>query len=483
MSDPLTPASPFSERAVEWRIPIGCDFSGFFVEVALGYIPILRPHVSELFLLQTRCPDAFLRLLPEGEAAAYLSSQVADNERTPAQTVASIAIEHGNPCQMRAFCPAGSAGPGCLPRPYHVVARVMSEGLLPQDQLRCAAAADELWVPTSWHARVFESQGLPPLRMKVLPEFVDTGLFRPADNDAGAGAACELGEPERHDGAGNGARTSTHVSVGHSAGVHLDRARGGFTFVSVFKWEHRKGWDVLLGAYWSAFRRQDGTTLRLRTYKPSWEPGPERIEDWLTGFAAKRFGKTLRRLPRVEVLPELSRAEVRLVDALAVRRRRRAESRSTGHLQPRVRHGMSPALSACRAQLAALYASSDAFVLPSRGEGWCLPCMEAMSAGLPVLVTNHSGPASFLTDNNSYPIAVANVDVARRATPDESHLVSLMRRLVAEPGAARRVGERARADIIARFSAPSVAERALELLHDIVRRKTGGETATWTATG
>ena len=28
--------APFTARAVEWRIPIGCDFSGFFVEVALG---------------------------------------------------------------------------------------------------------------------------------------------------------------------------------------------------------------------------------------------------------------------------------------------------------------------------------------------------------------------------------------------------------------------------------------------------------------
>jgi hypothetical protein len=30
--------------------------------------------------------------------------------------------------------------------------------------------------------------------------------------------------------------------------------RGKFTFLSIFKWEHRKGWDVLLKGYWQAFR-------------------------------------------------------------------------------------------------------------------------------------------------------------------------------------------------------------------------------------
>ena len=34
----------------------------------------------------------------------------------------------------------------------------------------------------------------------------------------------------------------------------------------------------------------------------------------------------------------------------------------------------------------------DALVLPTRGEGWGLPVTEAMAMGLPVVVTNASGP-------------------------------------------------------------------------------------------
>ena len=81
----------------------------------------------------------------------------------------------------------------------------------------------------------------------------------------------------------------------------------------------------------------DQVVLRLRTFKPHWEAGHENIHDWLKDAAAQR-GKSLARLPPVEVVQrELSREELRW-----------------------------------------LYAASDAFVLPTRGEGWCLPAMEAM---------------------------------------------------------------------------------------------------------
>ena len=38
-----------------------------------------------------------------------------------------------------------------------------------------------------------------------------------------------------------------------------------------------------------------------------------------------------------------------------------------------------------------LYKGADAFVLPSRGEGWGRPHIEAMSMGLPTIATNWSG--------------------------------------------------------------------------------------------
>jgi glycosyltransferase involved in cell wall biosynthesis len=48
------------------------------------------------------------------------------------------------------------------------------------------------------------------------------------------------------------------------------------------------------------------------------------------------------------------------------------------------------------AQLADLYRACDVFVLPTRAEGWGLPLIEAVAAGLPIITTMHSGHTEFL---------------------------------------------------------------------------------------
>jgi glycosyltransferase involved in cell wall biosynthesis len=47
-------------------------------------------------------------------------------------------------------------------------------------------------------------------------------------------------------------------------------------------------------------------------------------------------------------------------------------------------------------ELARLYRSCDAFVLPSRAEGWGLPLIEAAASGLPIITTFYSGHTEFL---------------------------------------------------------------------------------------
>ena len=53
-----------------------------------------------------------------------------------------------------------------------------------------------------------------------------------------------------------------------------------YTFFSVFKWEWRKGWDVLLLSYWKAFQEvshDGGTGVLLRAKGAS---APQGIEPW-----------------------------------------------------------------------------------------------------------------------------------------------------------------------------------------------------------
>jgi glycosyltransferase involved in cell wall biosynthesis len=55
-----------------------------------------------------------------------------------------------------------------------------------------------------------------------------------------------------------------------------------------------------------------------------------------------------------------------------------------------------------REDLFHVYNMADAFVFPSRAEGWGLPLIEAMATGLPAIATNYSGHTEFLKEVEGY---------------------------------------------------------------------------------
>lgn len=195
-------------------------------------------------------------------------------------------------------------------------------------------------------------------------------------------------------------------------------------FVSVFEWGPRKGWDVLLRAYRAAFRPADAVLLLLKV--DSRAPG----------------ANPLRAI--AEALP--------------------APAPPVGVLYNRA---MGPV------ELAGLYRSADCFVLPSRGEGWCMPALEAMACGAPAIVTAWGGPTAFLDAATGYPLrsrGLVEADAAeplyrgaRWADPDPEHLVELLRLVHADRAAARAKGERAAA-AARRWSWDATAARVEERL-------------------
>jgi glycosyltransferase involved in cell wall biosynthesis len=91
-------------------------------------------------------------------------------------------------------------------------------------------------------------------------------------------------------------------------------------------------------------------------------------------------------------------------------------------------------------ELLRLLKEMDAFVLPSRGEGFGNAGVEAMATGLPLIATNWSGPADYLDESYSYPLDYRLVEATgtvahhtrfagRWAEPDEEHLRYLLRRV------------------------------------------------------
>jgi glycosyltransferase involved in cell wall biosynthesis len=55
-------------------------------------------------------------------------------------------------------------------------------------------------------------------------------------------------------------------------------------------------------------------------------------------------------------------------------------------------------------ELGSFYTAGDAFVLPTRGEGWGMTLYEALACGIPVITTDYSAPAEVLRDENGKPM-------------------------------------------------------------------------------
>jgi len=230
-------------------------------------------------------------------------------------------------------------------------------------------------VPSAWHAAALERNGVPRAKVFVIGEAVDAAAFDPALATAAAAAA-------------RGARTSTT------------------RFLSVFKWEHRKGWDVLLDAYFSSFTAEDDVVLVLRAWLPPWEPGDPNLLRQVTAYAARRF-------------PGVARAALAAVE-------------------------WSGPEDVSRAEMRDLYAAADAFLLPSRGEGWGLPAAEAAAMELPVIAPQWSGLADFVTAETGYLVAVLGTDEGGFARPSAASLAEHMRHVVAHPEEAREKGRAGR---------------------------------------
>jgi glycosyltransferase involved in cell wall biosynthesis len=124
------------------------------------------------------------------------------------------------------------------------------------------------------------------------------------------------------------------------------------------------------------------------------------------------------------------------------------------------------------AEFIAVYKLVNALVIPTHGEGWGRPQIEAMAMELPVITTNWSGPTAFMNEQIAYPLAIDGLSVVKSdgdpnffrafigqkwAQPSIKHLVQLLRHVYSNPAEGVAKGKLARKHIEAHFTPQVVA--------------------------
>jgi len=212
-----------------------------------------------------------------------------------------------------------------------------------------------------------------------------------------------------------------------------DRTDQPFRFLMIGKFEKRKGYGDLLAAFKHAFGQSRSVELAIKA------------DYFIDGSRRK---------------PELAD----LVD-------------SHGLSNVKLYWGDWP-----RERLFGLYNYCDAFVFPSRAEGWGMPLLEAAAAGLPLVATRYSGQTEFLEylDSSLVPIEYTmerivdddfsrfwpaeNNDLGRWAQPSIASIAAGMQKLLDQYATYREAARSNSLIVREKFSWDVAANTAVELL-------------------
>lgn len=268
---------------------------------------------------------------------------------------------------------------------------------------------DEIWVPTRFNRATFADSGVEPGKIHVVPLGCDPERFHPE--------APPLPIPGRR----------------------------GFAFLANFEWIPRKGYDILLRAYFEEFSDREDVCLILKTYDNSaYDPNGTAIRREIMGIQ--------RAVGRDDPAPVILLTRV---------------------VEPE--------------RLPSLYTAADCYVLPSRGEGWSHTALEAAACGRPAIITAWSAHTELFGEETSYLLPIEGLEPVPAygipndavyggsywARPSLTALRRLMRHAFSHRAEARAKGELARARVARVLTWEKSARAALERLARWAERGAG----------
>ena len=204
-----------------------------------------------------------------------------------------------------------------------------------------------------------------------------------------------------------------------------------FCFLSVLEFASCKGWDILIDSWCRAFAPDDDVCLILKTTRhlETSAAVEDDLERYIAGRACAPIIYDTRTLPQAEM--------------------------------PR------------------LYAACDAYVIPSRGEGWGRSYMEALAMGLPTIASHWGGSMEFATEDICFlaqgevrPVPLREPERRFRGMrwfePDKEHLTELLQTVFRGGDKVEEKRARSRERLLSRFSEQKVAEQAVALANESV---------------
>jgi glycosyltransferase involved in cell wall biosynthesis len=153
-----------------------------------------------------------------------------------------------------------------------------------------------------------------------------------------------------------------------NSSIKLDRPKESnnkYIFLNIGKWELRKGHDILLEAFNSAFEQEDNVELWMLSYNPFLSQ--EDNIKWVKLYQNSKLANKIKILPRLPTHKDVAN----------------------------------------------IISMADCGVFPARAEGWNNEVIEMMAMNKPVILTNYSAHTEYANKDNSYLIEIDNLVPAK----------------------------------------------------------------------
>lgn len=269
------------------------------------------------------------------------------------------------------------------------------------------ALLDAIFVPSKWNKDILIDHGVNENRISVIPYIVNMASIDPSRIDP-----------------------------------LIIKNKKKFSFLSVIDFTYRKGWDLLLQAFWTEFRPDEDVSLILKTYHNSFAKDDR--------AKVSKYIQDLKNQLKLKEIPQTLIYDWPIHDNL----------------------------------LPSFYKSCNAYVFPSRGEGFSLTCAEAMALELPVIATHFGGHTDYMNYTNSTLVKYVGFSTMTKeqldlspqyetlplAQPSLPHLRECMRKVYVHYDECLDKAKKGRQDIIDNFSEIKVGVNLLEAIERVAHQ-------------